>query len=419
MTSTATRARPRLGGPDPAILALPFFEPRHAELVERVSGWCLEHRALWRPAAQATPDQTGRRILRALGAAGLLAFLDPDTGRARDGDLRSLCLAREVLAYAGDLADFALSIQALAATPILRHGTPAQRRAYLPGLAAGTTQAAFAISEAEAGSDVAAMTTTAVPDPDGYTLTGGKAWIACATTADVYCVIARTGEGAGPLGLSALLVPADTPGVRVEPVALTAPRPFAHLHFDGVRLPADALLGRAGGGFPIAMEVLDRFRMTVGAAALGFARRAADAALTHARRRRIYGGRLLDLATTRAALADVEVKLNAAALLVARAAWEADRDNGRYPRYSSAAKLYATEAAQEIVDTCVQLHGAAGLVSGSLPERLYRQIRSLRVYEGASEVQRAIIAGSLDVRRAEQSHDQYADVPEPLEDQRC
>ncbi|MEV0972311.1 acyl-CoA dehydrogenase family protein [Microtetraspora glauca] len=416
MAITATAAPPRLGGPDPAILALPFFEPRHAEVAARVTGWCLDHGELLRHAEDA-PDEGGRRILRGLGEAGLLAFLDPgsdpgsgsDAGHAGDGDLRSLCVAREVLAYAGDLADFALAIQTLAATPILRYGTAAQRRRYLPGLAAGTLQAAFAVSEPQAGSDVAAITTTAERDGDGYTLHGVKAWIAGGGTADVYCVIARTGEGGGSLGLSALLVPAGAPGFTVEPVAVTAPRAFAHLRFDGVRLPADALLGRAGGGFPLAMEVLDRFRMTVGAAALGFARRAADAALAHARRRRIYGGPLLDLATTRAALADIEVKLNAAALLVARAAWEADQGNRRYPRHSSIAKLYATEVAQEIVDACVQMHGAAGLVAGSLPERLYRQIRSLRIYEGTSEVQRSVIAGSLDVRRAEKSHDLFAD----------
>jgi acyl-CoA dehydrogenase len=393
----------RLGGPDPAILALPFFEPRHAELAARITDWCLDNVEAHEPATNQNPDQRGRELLRRLGQAGLLAFLDPVSGQDDDGDLRSLCITREVLAYADDLADYVMSIQALATTPILRHGTPQQRERYLPGLAAGTLQAAFAISEPDAGSEIAAISTTAERVGDGYRLHGVKAWIANGSTADLYCVIARTGEGPGALGLSALLVPASTLGVRVEPVSMIAPRSFAHLHFDGAELTGEALLGRPGGGFAVAMEVLDRFRMTVGAAALGFARRATDAALVHARSRRIYGGRLLDLATARATLAEIEVKLNAAALLVARAAWEADRASVRYPKHSSIAKLYATEVGQEIVDACVQLFGAAGLVSGSIPERLYRQIRSLRIYEGTSDVQRAVIAGSLDLRRAEQS----------------
>ncbi|HEX6870662.1 MAG TPA: acyl-CoA dehydrogenase family protein [Micromonosporaceae bacterium] len=412
------------GGPDPAILALPFFEPRHADLAVRITDWWIANQDLWpclagadAGAAASGADRSagrGRQLLLRLGAAGLLAFLDPDSGRAEDGDLRSLCIAREALAYADDLADFAFSIQALASTPILRYGTPEQRRRYLPALAAGRCQAAFAISEPDAGSDVAAIATTADRVGDGYAIQGTKSWIASGGTADVYCVIARTGEGPGALGLTAFLVPADTPGLTVEPVAMTAPRALAHLHFDGAKVGVQARLGRPGGGFPLAMEVLERFRMTVGAAALGFARRAADAAITHARRRRIYDGRLFDLPTARATLAEVEVKLNAAALLVARAAWEADRGNGRYAKHSSIAKLHATEVAQEIVDACVQLHGAAGVVAGSVPERLYRQIRSLRIYEGASEIQRAIIAGSLDVRRAEHNHDLFEQRPDAV-----
>jgi acyl-CoA dehydrogenase len=387
-----TSGRPLLAGLDPAILELPFYEPRHAELAERVTAWCAGHSALLR-----RPDRT---VLRELGAAGLLAFLDPDSGAAKDGDLRSLCLAREALAYAGDLADYAFSIQALSATAIIRYGSAAQRARFLPGLAAGTLQGAFAVSEPGAGSDLAAVATTAQPEGDGHRLTGTKAWIANGGTADVYAVLARTGEGGGALGLSMFLVPAGATGLRTEAIDVVAPRTFAHVHLDGVRVGPDALLGRAGGGFPIAVDILDRFRMTVGAAALGFARRAAHAALVHTRRREIYGGRLAELDTVRATLAEMDVRLNAAALLVARAAWEADRD-GRYVRHSAIAKLYATEAAQRVVDDCVQLFGAAGLVADSVPERLYRQIRSLRIYEGASEVQRSVIAGSLDVRRAE------------------
>jgi len=377
---------------DTRILALPLYEDHHRELAQRLVTWCAEHRDLLAGAGR--PEADGLRILHALGDAGWLAFLDggPD-------DYRALCLAREALAYRGDLADFAFSVQALAATPIRRFGTEDQRRRYLPGLAAGTLCGAFAVSEESAGSDVAAIGLDARETEAGWVLNGGKAWVANAGVADVYTVIARTGPGPGALGLSAFLVPATTAGLRVEPVPMIAPRAFGHLAFEDCPLPGEALLGRRGGGFPVAMEVLDRFRMTVGAAALGFARRAADAALTRARNRPMLGGKLFDLPTVRAAFADMEVKLDAAALLVARSAWEIDQGGPRYARDSAVAKLYATEAAQEIVDSAVQVFGAAGLVRDSPVERLYRQIRSLRIYEGASEVQRAVIASAIDPDR--------------------
>jgi acyl-CoA dehydrogenase len=379
---------------DARMLALPLYEEHHRELARRLVVWCEEHRDLL--AATDPPEKTGRDILRALGDGDWLAFLDggPD-------DYRALCLAREALAYFGDLADFAFSIQALAATPIRRFGTGEQRHRYLPGMAAGTLCGAFAVSEEAAGSDVAAIGLEARQTRSGWVLNGGKAWIANAGTADVYTVIARTGPGPGAFGLSAFLVDAATPGLRVEPVPLIAPRAFGHLVFDDCAVPAEALLGRRGGGFPIAMDVLDRFRMTVGAAALGFARRAADAALARARARPMLGGKLFDLPTVRAAFAGMEVKLDAAALLVARAAWEFDSGGRRCARHSSVAKLYATEAAQEVVDSAVQVFGAAGLVHDSLLERLYRQIRSLRIYEGSSEVQQAIIAAAIDPDRTQ------------------
>lgn len=380
---------------DQGLLALPLFTDGHRELAGRVAAWCDDHRDLCGPSTDDDPDKRGRALLDALGTAGLLTL---------DADLRSVCVVREGLAYAGDLADFAYSIQCLSATPIVRHGTREQQDRYLPAMARGTVQGAFAISEEEAGSDVAAMQTSARRDGDSYVLDGTKTWIANATSADLFVVVARTGEGPGALGLTAFCVPADTPGVRVRPVPMIAPRAFGDVVLDGVRVPADAVLGRPGGGFAIAIDLLDRFRMTVGAAAIGFARRAADAALGRARTRKIYGGRLFDLPTVKATLADIAVKLEAASLLVARAAWEADTGNRKYARHSAAAKLYATEAAQEIVDACVQLYGAAGLVQDSVTERLYRQVRSLRVYEGASEVQKTIIAGALDLRRSEVAH---------------
>jgi len=382
---------------DEAILALPFYEPRHAELGRRIEKWCGHRSALWDETAE-TAERTGTSIARALGEDGWFAYLDQEG--SQDGDLRSLCVVREALAYAGDLADFAFSIQALSATPILRYGDAEQKRRHLPGMAAGTTIGSFAVSEEQAGSDMAAVGLRADLVGKEYVLNGRKAWIANGSTADLYVVIARTGEGPGPLGLTAFLVPAGTPGVRAEPVSMIAPRSFADLSFEDCRVPAGSVLGDRGGGFAIAMDLLDRFRMTVGAAAIGFARRASDAALARARSRPMYGGRLFDLQLVKATFADIEVKLNAAALLVARAAWECDRGERRYPKHSSIAKLYATEAAQEVVDASVQLFGAAGLVSESVPERLYRQVRSLRVYEGASEVQKLIIAGALDLRRA-------------------
>ncbi|GGX44416.1 acyl-CoA dehydrogenase family protein [Streptomyces noursei] len=381
---------------DTHLLALPLYEDHHRELAQRLVTWCAEQREALAGAGR--PEAVGRRVLRALGDGGWLAFLDggPD-------DHRALCLAREALAYADDLADYAFSIQALSATPLRRFGTDEQRRRYLPGLAAGTLCGAFAVSEEAAGSDVAAIGLTARETASGWLLNGAKAWIANAGIADVYTVIARTGPGPGAFGLSAFLVPSDTPGLRVEPVPMIAPRALGHLVLDDCALPPEALLGARGGGYPIAMEVLGRFRMTVGAAALGFARRAADAALARSRERPMQGGKLFDLPTVRAAFAEMEVKLDAAALLVARSAWEIDRGSPRYARHSSVAKLYATEAAQQIVDSAVQLFGAAGLVHDSLLERLYRQIRSLRIYEGSSEVQRAIIAAAIDPDRAARS----------------
>jgi acyl-CoA dehydrogenase len=371
----------------PRMVALPLFEDHHRELAGDLAAWCDEHQDLL--GRTDNPESTGPRILRALGDGGWLAFLD---GGAED--YRALCLAREILAHTGDLADFDFAIQALSATPIRRYGTDEQRRQFLPGLAWGQLCGAFAVSEAAAGSDVAAIESTAVPAGDGWVLNGRKSWIANAGVADVYTVIARTGPGPGALGLSAFLVPATTPGLRVAPVGLIAPRAFGDLVMADCLLPPDALLGARGAGFPVAMDVLNRFRMTVGGAALGFARRAVDVALATALDRRMFSGTLFDLPTVRAAFADMEVKLDASALLVARAAWELDQGHA-YARHSSVAKLYATEAAGEIVDAAVQVLGAAGLVADSPLERLYRQVRSLRIYEGASEVQKSIIAASI------------------------
>ncbi|KAB2339670.1 acyl-CoA dehydrogenase family protein [Actinomadura rudentiformis] len=392
---------------DEEILSLPFYEERHRTLAGEIAAWTAAHSGLWTDAeAEDEPEKTELSIIRALGEDGWFAFLNEGLNESPDKsvtpDFRSLCLRREGLAYADDLADYAFSIQALAAMPILRHASAEQRVRYLPGLAGGSQVAAFALSEEQAGSDVAALQLRAERAGDGYVLNGSKAWVANGGIADLYTVIARTGEGPGALGLTAFLVPATTPGLQVhDRIQTIAPRAFAHLTFEECRLPADSVLGRPGHGFVVAVEVLDRFRMTVGAAALGFARRAMDAALGRAAQRPIYDGRLIDLPTVRATLADMEVQLNAAALLVARAAWELDEGRRRFARHSSIAKLYATEAAQDIVDAAVQIHGAAGLVADSPTGRLYRQIRSLRIYEGTSEIQRTVIAQSLDLTRAD------------------
>ncbi|MGW2662890.1 acyl-CoA dehydrogenase family protein [Nocardia tengchongensis] len=387
------RTDPRRPAYDPGVLALPFYDRAHRALAESVDEWCAGNGELWDRARTGDPDTVGAHIIGELGAAGLLAFLDPASDPA-GSDQRSLCLVREILAYTEDLADYAFSIQALAATPILRHGSTAQRARWLPPMSRGEAAGALAMSEDQAGSDVAAIALRAETRSGGYVLDGHKTWIANGTLADVFCVIARTG-GAGPFGLTAFLIPAATPGLRVYPIDMIAPRSMARVVFEDCHVPADAVLGGLGGGFVVVMDLLERFRMTVGAAAVGFGRRAADTALDHARGRKAYGGTLFDLPTVRASLADAEVTLHASALLVARAAWDADRGAPRFATQGAIAKLYATEAAQGIVDAAVQICGAAGLVKDAPTERLYRQIRSLRLYEGASEVLRATIADTL------------------------
>lgn len=380
---------------DREILALPFYEPRHLATAERIHDWCESHTGLWKvPGDDEHREHTGRQIQRALAEDGWFAFLHPDA--PSEVDFRSICLIRQALAYADDLADNAFAIQALAARPIVQFGSDEQRQRYLPRIAAGELISSFALSEKDGGSDIARLGLRAEPVADGYLLNGDKAWIANGSIADLHCVVARTGNGPGALGLTAFLIPAATPGLRVrERISVMAPRPFAHLSFEDCVVPRDTVLGKPGNGFVIAMDMLDRFRMTVGAAALGFARRAADSALAWARTRPVAEGHLFDLPTIKTTFADIEIKLNAAALLVARAAWELDHGNRPFPRHSSIAKVYATESAQEIIDAALQIFGAAGLVTDSVPERLYRQIRSLRIYEGTTEIQKQIIAGSL------------------------
>ena len=309
-------------------------------------------------------------------------------------DVRALCLARDVLARHSGLADFAFAMQGLGTGPITLFGSAAQRERYLPAVRRGEALAAFALSEPDAGSDVAALAMTAQMDGAGhYRLRGSKTWISNGGIAAAYVVFARTGEAPGARGLSAFVVPADAPGLVIaERIEVTAPHPLATLRFDDVRVPASAMLGAAGEGFKVAMATLDVFRATVGAAALGLARRALDMSLDRAAGRHLFGAPLFDQQMTQAALAESATEIDAAALLIYRAAWAKDGGAARVTREASMAKLFATEAAQRVVDRCVQLHGGLGVTRGHKAEELYREVRALRVYEGASEVQRVVIA---------------------------
>jgi acyl-CoA dehydrogenase len=311
-------------------------------------------------------------------------------------DVRSLCLIREILARHNGLADFAFAMQGLGSGAITLFGTPELQQRYLPGVASGDRIAAFALSEPMAGSDVAALATAARREGDHFVIDGLKTWISNAGIAAHYLVFARTGEQPGAKGLSAFVVDADTPGLSVtQRIEVIAPHPLGTLRFDDCPVPANNMLGRPGDGFRIAMATLDVFRATVGAAALGFARRALTETLGHVRSRTLFGSRLSDMQATRMRLSDMALEVDAAALLVYRAAWTKDRGAERVTREASMAKLYATEAAQRVIDSAVQLFGGLGVTCGSAVERLYREIRPLRIYEGTSEIQKLIIANQI------------------------
>ncbi|MBJ9977635.1 acyl-CoA dehydrogenase family protein [Pseudomonas sp. S75] len=388
---------------DPSVLELPLFEDEHRHLARQIDAWCAAQRHDWQRLQRQPLSDVGRTLITQLADAGWFSHLLAGTGDVH-GDLRSLCIRRQALAYGSDLADFAYSIQELTARVIAYHASEAQKRHYLPLFACGQVVGAFATSELAVGSDVGNIGLSAQCQGDHYLLDGDKAWIAQGDLADVCIVIARTGPAPGPLGLSALLVDMRLPGISVTPVQAIAPRSWANIRFDRCRVPVDALIGKQGQGFIIAMQSLDRFRMTVAAAAIGFARKAADFALARASTRRAYKGTLSDLHTVKAQLAGMELKLGASALLTAKAAWTLDA--GRpFAKDSAVAKVFSTEAACEVVDQAVQIAGAAGLVHGSVTESLYRQVRSLRLYEGASEVLLMNIATSLDARKAQNAFD--------------
>jgi acyl-CoA dehydrogenase len=378
--------------PDRTFLAWPFFESRHRELAEHLDAWatrelpgCIDHRAV---------DASCRRLVARLAAGGWLRHTAIDANDPVSRlDVRSLCVIRETLARHHGLADFAFAMQGLGSGAISLYGSPALQRDFLPDVRDGNRIAAFAISEPEAGSDVAAISTTARLDGDHYIIDGEKTWISNGGIADFYTLFARTGETPGARGISAFVVDANTPGLEVvERIEVIAPHPLARLRFTGVRVPRARLLGEAGKGFAIAMGTLDVFRSTVGAAALGFARRALDETLAHTRSRRLFGAPLADMQLTQAAIADMALAIDAAALLVYRSAWTRDCVAERVTREAAMAKLYATESAQKVIDQAVQLFGGLGVKSGMKVEELYREIRALRIYEGASDVQKLIIA---------------------------
>ena len=372
-------------------LAWPFFEPRHRELANEMAGWCADNLA-GRFADDV--DSECRALVRELGAAGFLKLCVSDTKRRPD--VRSLAIARETLAYHSALADFAFAMQGLGSGAISLFGTIEQKRAWLPSVASGQAIASFAMTEPECGSDAANMQTSAMRDGNEWVLVGEKTYISNGGIADFYLTFARTGEGEGARGLSAFIVPADSAGLSVEErLEVVAPHPLARLKYDNVRIPADAIVGESGEGFRIGMETLNLFRVTVGAAALGFARRALDEALSWAKERRLGTATLADNSVTQAKLADMALQVDASSLLIYRAAWQQDVGGVDNRRAAAMAKLHATEAAQSVIDAAVQMHGGAGVTRGVKVEELYREIRALRIYEGASEVQRQIIARDL------------------------
>ena len=374
---------------DRDFLAWPFLEDRHRRLAEEVEAWAAAHAAALSDHHDA--DGSTRALAAALGEAGLLRHACPEEGRL---DVRALCVARDILARHAGLADFAFAMQGLGTGPVTLFGSAELRARVLPEVRAGRCLAAFALSEPEAGSDVAALATTATRDGNAHwRLEGEKTWISNGGIAGSLVVFARTGEAPGARGLTAFWVPGDAPGLVVaERIATAAPHPLARLRFEGVRVPDAHRIGAPGEGFKVAMATLDVFRATVGAAALGFARRGLELMLARATARRLFGAALFDQQMTQAAIADSATEVEAAALLVYRAAWLKDRGAQRVSREASMAKLFATEAAGRIADRCAQLHGGLGVVRDSAPELLTREVRALRVYEGASEIQRVVIA---------------------------
>ena len=378
---------------DKQYLDWPFFETSHAALAASLETWADAR--LGTIAHDGNVDDTCRALVKALGEGGWLRYAVAKShgGQLEKLDSRSLCLIRETLARHDGLADFAFAMQGLGSGAISLAGSDAIKQHYLPRVATGEAIAAFALSEPDAGSDVAAMSTRAQLQGDHYVLDGQKTWISNGGIADFYCVFARTGEAPGARGISGFVVDAGTPGLTIaERIDVIAPHPLATLRFENCRVPVGNRLGAAGGGFKVAMQTLDIFRASVAAAALGFARRALEETIARATSRKMFGQTLADFQLTQAAVADMATGIDSAALLTYRAAWLRDIKGGRATREAAMAKMVATENAQQIIDRAVQVFGGEGVRSGNIVERLYREIRALRIYEGATEVQKLIIA---------------------------
>jgi alkylation response protein AidB-like acyl-CoA dehydrogenase len=376
-------------------LRWPFFEDRHRAFAAALDAWAARE---VRDAHGVDVDALCRRLVRQLGDDGWLRPTVAGTahgGAADVIDTRMLCLARETLARHAGLADFAFAMQGLGSGAISLAGTPEQRARWLPRVARGEAIAAFALSEPESGSDVAAMQCAARIDGEHAVLDGEKTWISNGGIADFYVVFARSGEAPGSRGISAFIVEADAPGFAVaERIDVIAPHPLARLRFTNCRVPLANRIGAGGEGFKVAMRTLDVFRTSVAAAALGFARRAMQEGLARTTSRKMFGQTLADFQLTQARLATMATTIDSAALLTYRAAWQRDQGE-RVTRQAAMAKLAATEGAQQVIDAAVQIFGGLGVVSGHPVERLYREIRSLRIYEGASEVQQLIIGRDL------------------------
>ncbi|HEX6643090.1 MAG TPA: acyl-CoA dehydrogenase family protein [Gemmatimonadales bacterium] len=379
----------------PAHLAWPFFDERHRALAREAEAWAA--RSLAGGSHDGDVDARCRDLVRRLGDAGWLRHVVPAAsgGASERVDVRSLCIIRETFARHDPLAEFAFALQGLGTGPVSFYGSDALRSRYLPDVAAGRRIAAFALSERDAGSDVSAMRATAREDGDGYVLDGEKTWISNAGIADHYVVFCRMPE-AGERAFGAFMVDAGTAGLDVtERLEVMAPHPLGTIALRDCRVPKDALVGEPGKGLRVALGTLDVFRATVGAAALGMARRALAEALAHCRGRSMFGQQLAGFQLTQARLADMATAIDASALLVYRAAWARDAGAERVTLEAAMAKLHATEAAQRVIDDAVQLLGGRGVLAGAPLERLYREIRALRIYEGTSEIQRLVIAGRL------------------------
>lgn len=384
------------GAPARDHLDWPFFADSHRALAAELDGFIangglgeIDH---------ADADGACKKLVKELGNAGILRNCVPAAfgGVSEEIESRSLCLIRETLAYADGLADFAFAMQGLGTGAISLSGSNELKQAILPKIARGELISAFALTEPDAGSDVAAMATTARRDGDAYVLDGQKVFISNGGIADVYTVFARTGEAPGTRGISAFVVFADTPGFSIaERIETIAPHPLARVRFDNCRIPASQLLGSPGEGFKIAMRTLDIFRPSVAAAALGFARRALDEAVAHAKSRKMFGATLADLPTAQSTLGEMATAIDAASLLTVRTAWRRDVQKLPITREAAMAKLTATENAQWVIDQALQMFGGRGVRVGEITERLYREIRALRIYEGATEVQKLIIGREL------------------------